>query len=357
MTNSNTIIKAQDFIICRVCGTKLRSITNTHLIKHSLTVQEYKLKFPDSLIVCKSISKILSKMAPLLDNAAFIKGREECLRQRKGKTIEEFLGIRNGELMKKRLSNSIKKVRSKSNNAYKTEEYKVKHSLGVKNSWKKVEVYERHSKAMKERHKKYRLENAFYRSCVVCDKKFFTYRTNQVHCSRECVFKDPTVRKKLSDRMIGNKNPVNKEGVKKKISKSIKKFLLENPEKHPIRILAKRSAKNGTRVISKKQKQLFDLIKPYYKRAELEYPVKYDKKLKFLDIGIPNFKIDVEFDSLYFHKKRQQEDLIRDNLLIKYGWKVIRVREGYVKIFSKKFINDPYFIQSTMDRRVVIGNI
>lgn len=40
-----------NFVICRVCGVKLKTISNTHLKKHNLLVSEYKLKYPNELLV------------------------------------------------------------------------------------------------------------------------------------------------------------------------------------------------------------------------------------------------------------------------------------------------------------------
>src|SRR5689334_3280892 len=35
---------------CLICNKKMKEITNTHLKQHSLTVNDYKIKFPDSLV-------------------------------------------------------------------------------------------------------------------------------------------------------------------------------------------------------------------------------------------------------------------------------------------------------------------
>lgn len=51
----------ENYVVCKLCGKKLKSITNTHLInKHSITMFDYKLKFPNERIVSKSVSEKIS---------------------------------------------------------------------------------------------------------------------------------------------------------------------------------------------------------------------------------------------------------------------------------------------------------
>ena len=73
-SNKNTLIKerkilfndSKNYVICKLCGEKLKSISNTHLInKHNLTTAEYKLNFPNEKIVSKSVSNIISKQAKI----------------------------------------------------------------------------------------------------------------------------------------------------------------------------------------------------------------------------------------------------------------------------------------------------
>lgn len=41
----------ENFVICKVCGVKMKTISNTHLKKHNLSVLEYKLKYPNDSLV------------------------------------------------------------------------------------------------------------------------------------------------------------------------------------------------------------------------------------------------------------------------------------------------------------------
>ena len=38
----------EDFVICRICGKKFQQITNSHLKKHTMILEEYKKEFPET---------------------------------------------------------------------------------------------------------------------------------------------------------------------------------------------------------------------------------------------------------------------------------------------------------------------
>lgn len=48
-------------IECRVCGAKMKRITRTHLAKHQMTTDQYKVTFPNSPIVSASLAHELGK--------------------------------------------------------------------------------------------------------------------------------------------------------------------------------------------------------------------------------------------------------------------------------------------------------
>lgn len=59
----NEFLSDKNFIKCEICGEKMMVITNTHLInKHNISVEDYKLKYPNSKIVCNRVSEIYSKI-------------------------------------------------------------------------------------------------------------------------------------------------------------------------------------------------------------------------------------------------------------------------------------------------------
>ena len=81
--------------------------------------------------------------------------------------------------------------------------------------------------------------------------------------------------------------------------------------------------------ISKPQKQLYEFIKHIYPKAKMNYPIKFwTNRWCALDIAIPKFKINYEFDGDYWHCKPEQKvrDSFRDELLIERGWCVVRIK-------------------------------
>lgn len=59
ITTTPLVVNENDFIICKACGEKLKSITNTHLKKHNLTLLDYKLKYLGTEVVSKNTKLLL----------------------------------------------------------------------------------------------------------------------------------------------------------------------------------------------------------------------------------------------------------------------------------------------------------
>ncbi len=53
----NTFEIEKEYVVCEICKQKVKILNNTHLKKHGLTVSEYKLLYPNSKILIKSISE------------------------------------------------------------------------------------------------------------------------------------------------------------------------------------------------------------------------------------------------------------------------------------------------------------
>jgi very-short-patch-repair endonuclease len=49
----------KQFVECLICGSLLKRITRTHLAKHNISTDEYKLRFPNTPIVSESLSEVL----------------------------------------------------------------------------------------------------------------------------------------------------------------------------------------------------------------------------------------------------------------------------------------------------------
>jgi len=80
-----------NFIKCRICNKELKQITNTHLKKHNMTIEEYKEMFPNEKMLCENI---LSKK----DTSKFInydktsKSLKKVMKEVMNNTIDEKLG-------------------------------------------------------------------------------------------------------------------------------------------------------------------------------------------------------------------------------------------------------------------------
>ena len=66
LNKDREFLNSENFIVCELCNEKMKTLTNTHLIKkHKITIEEYKLSFPNSKIVSTKISKKLSDIAKI----------------------------------------------------------------------------------------------------------------------------------------------------------------------------------------------------------------------------------------------------------------------------------------------------
>lgn len=61
--SEETPVPAIDQVVCQVCDRSMQTISNTHLKDHSLTVEQYRLLFPNAPIVSKLVSDKISDKA------------------------------------------------------------------------------------------------------------------------------------------------------------------------------------------------------------------------------------------------------------------------------------------------------
>jgi very-short-patch-repair endonuclease len=91
--------------------------------------------------------------------------------------------------------------------------------------------------------------------------------------------------------------------------------------------------------VSKGQLKLYVYLKETFLSAVLnyEYSCPYNPSgLMYLDIAIPEEKVEFEYDSISYHKNRkgcnfEEKDKIRDEYLTSMGWVVIRITEKELK--------------------------
>jgi very-short-patch-repair endonuclease len=120
------------------------------------------------------------------------------------------------------------------------------------------------------------------------------------------------IRDKLRKNVLGDKNPSKREDCKLKI----KQRMLNGGAFH---------AASFVRNPSKPQVKLFNMIKEIYPSSILNYSVKQVNRN--IDIAIPEFKIAIEYDGIYWHQDRES-DLIRQKQIENLGWKFIRYDGG-----------------------------
>lgn len=83
--------------------------------------------------------------------------------------------------------------------------------------------------------------------------------------------------------------------------------------------------------ISKPQAILFSIVKEHFPQAEIEYEIKLGlRKSIWLDIAIPDLKINIEYDGMYWHKLNKTtirtSDAKRDEFLKNTGWTIFRIQ-------------------------------
>ena len=78
--------------------------------------------------------------------------------------------------------------------------------------------------------------------------------------------------------------------------------------------------------ISKGQQLLYEKIKEVFPNATIEYGIKAPGKTYYLDVAVPELKLDFEYDGFYWHSFPDaiERDAKRDEYLQSQGWKVFR---------------------------------
>lgn len=165
----------------------------------------------------------------------------------------------------------------------------------------------------------------------------------------------------LKGAMIGKNNPFygkkHTEETKERLSRNKKELFKKYPEKHINNIIRKRyglqkNKKGG--FISEAQIKLYKLIKSQlFKDAKLNYPIKTEESLYFADIGIPSKKLDIKYDSRYWHLDELKDDE-RDVAIIRSGWLVVRVKEGAIKGYNEEDLIE-HVNQLIKENQVLLG--
>ena len=86
-------------------------------------------------------------------------------------------------------------------------------------------------------------------------------------------------------------------------------------------------------------------VKEKFPSAVLEYKVAISNRNVYLDIAVPEFKLNFEYDGLYWHnsynrKDKKYNDEERDKELKKLGWQIFRFQ--YLANPTKQKLEEDY---------------
>lgn len=184
-------------------------------------------------------------------------------------------------------------------------------------------------------------------TCCNCLKTFSSKRktinSKYIFCCRSCYYQFIVSHHYVNGFKIGHKDYNTPETRKKnslrmkikwrddkKYSSKMKNFFLNNPEKHPLRKFIEKRKKQGLSqgFISSQQEKVYVILKKEFSNIEfeLEYPIKQSKSNRhyYLDIAVPKYKIDIEYDGQRWHLNKDK-DAKRDDELRRKGWVIFRV--------------------------------
>lgn len=127
--------------------------------------------------------------------------------------------------------------------------------------------------------------------------------------------------REASSKRMSENNPGSIPEVRARMTETFKKTLLEHPEKHPNFIMAQKG------FISKPEKRMKRILDELGKEYQHQLPVRN----YFVDFGLPDYKIAIEVDGIYWHQNCKEHDLMRQKEIEKEGWQVIRFTDQELK--------------------------
>ncbi len=190
------------------------------------------------------------------------------------------------------------------------------------------------------------------RKCKYCEYK--TYNPYKIGAHTSICLDNPNYYKILKSKIENGKTSVkHTEETKKKISKSRKEYLLNNPDKVPYLL-------NHSRNESYPEKYFGEI----FEKSNLGIVKSYRIGLYELDFSIPNKRIDIEIDGEqhYCDEKIVNSDIRRNRYLEDLGWDIIRIRwSDYQKIESKskktKYLNGIFsYINGLIDKKPTVDD-
>ena len=283
-----------DKIKCEICEEYFGIISPTHLKNHNISMSEYKLLYPDSLIVSENVSKKLADNARNNKNIGYKKGckHEKHITWNKGLTKET--------------DNRIKLFSEKLKNRIFSDEHKQKISLSKTKNRK--EIYQICQKCGEIKGKSER------KLCKKCSQKI-----------RVINFINPMKGKKLT-------------------------------EEHKMKLLLARQNNKTINKPEKKVLESYGKLGLKYTGDRSKWVKFKDGKIKNPDFVFENYNICIEVYGNYWHKNDNPELLI--NKYKEIGWRCLVLWEKEINENSlwslseiiNQFINyDNYFPYCNMD--------
>jgi len=110
-----------DKVKCEICGKEFRQITTRHLLTHNLSIEEYKVLYPNSKMISDSLRQELSDKNFMKNNGHKFRGENN-----------HFFGKKHSEESRKKIKDNHSKLKGKDHPLYgipKTEEHKRNMSL------------------------------------------------------------------------------------------------------------------------------------------------------------------------------------------------------------------------------------
>ena len=129
----------------------------------------------------------------------------------------------------------------------------------------------------------------------------------------------------------------------KKIETSIKHYGTDNPMQDnnvKSKCLTNRNItfyKNGTVATSSQQIEIFNILKNNGYNVEINYPE--DKFSLDIALFTKDMKINIEYDGWYWHQDVKKDNIRNKILINKFGWKVLRVKSGYLLPTNEQLVD------------------
>ena len=241
-----------------------------------------------------------------------------------GVDVCQKCGHKNEETLNKRRKTCLSKYGE--DNVLKVQEIKEKASasclknFGVKNPMQNEEIYNKAISTCIEKYgDTFRQKNCEKAQNTLLER----YGYNNPSLCEEFVIK----RQKTCLDKYGYNNVLLIPEIKEKIKvTNLEKYGCENPlSSHDIRRkCAKTLHSSGKIATSSQQKTIFDMIVKNFPENQVELNYVIDNY--FLDICILDFKLNIEYDGNYWHSFTEEKDRKRDDLLLSYGYNIIRIK-------------------------------